>query len=66
MVVSLLIYHAQICVCVKVVRTQTKLPILILFDEDVYDSNDEYSEDGFDSDEEENGGKLFSDDEGKP
>ena len=29
-VVSLLIYHAQICVCVKVVRTQTKTPILIL------------------------------------
>ena len=27
--------------------------------EDVYDSNDEYNEGGYDSDEEENGGKLF-------
>ena len=37
-----------------------------MFDEDVYYSNDEYNEDGYDSDEEENGGKLFPDDEGEP
>ena len=37
-----------------------------MFDEDVYYSNGEYVEDGYDSDEEENGGKLFSDDEGEP
>ena len=37
-----------------------------MFDEDVYYSNGEYVEHGYDSDEEENGGKLFSDDEGEP
>ena len=30
MVAPLLIYHGQICVRLKVVRTQTKIPILIL------------------------------------
>ena len=34
--------------------------------EDMFDSRDEYSEEGYDSDEEENGGKLFLDNEDEP
>ena len=37
-----------------------------MFDDDVYNSHDEYSENGYDSDEEENGDKLFLDDEDRP
>ena len=37
-----------------------------MFDNHVYDSHDEYSDDGYDSDEEENGGKLFLDNEDEP
>ena len=44
----------------------TNIDIEDMFDEDVYYSNGEYIEDGYDSDEKENGGKLFSDDEGEP
>ena len=44
----------------------TNIDIEDIFDEGVYDTNDENNEDGFDSDEEENGDKLFSDDEGEP
>ena len=37
-----------------------------MFDDEVYDSYEEYSEDGYGSDEEENGGKLCLDDEDEP
>ena len=63
---SLLIYLAQICVCVKVVRTQSKITMDIDIEDMFDDSRDEYSEEGYDSDEEENGGKLFLDNEDEP
>ena len=54
------------CKSCKNSNKDTNIDIEDMFDEDVYYSNDEYNEDGYDSDEEENGGKLFPDDEGEP
>ena len=58
----------DLCLCKSCKNSNkgTNIDIEDMFDEDIYDSNDEYSEDGYGSDEEENGGKLFSDDEGEP
>ena len=50
------------CKSCKNSNKDTNIDTEDMFDEDVYDCNDEYNEHGYDSDD----GKLFSDDEGEP
>ena len=56
MVVSLLIYYAQICLCksCKNSNKDTNIDIEDMFDDDIYNNHGEYWEDGFDTNEEEN------------
>ena len=62
-----LILYAQFCVCVSCKNSNKDINTDIenMFDNHVYDSHDEYSDDGYDSDDEENGGKLL-DNEDEP